>query len=74
MVADDEANGRLKQLYSNRKTNKMDHILKIHSLDPPTLESHVQLYRYLMFSPSQLSRAEREMIAVVVSVRNQCHY
>jgi alkylhydroperoxidase family enzyme len=77
MFEENEVGGRLKQLFksfSNPKTHKMDHILKIHSLDPPTLEYHVQLYRYLMFNPSQLSRAEKEMIAVAVSVQNKCHY
>ena len=52
----------------------MDHILKIHSLDPPSMETHFQMYRGLMFGPSELSRKEREMIAVAVSVENSCHY
>jgi AhpD family alkylhydroperoxidase len=27
-----------------------------------------------MFAPSELSRAERELLAVVVSRANDCHY
>jgi AhpD family alkylhydroperoxidase len=27
-----------------------------------------------MFGPSELSRADRELLAVVVSVANDCHY
>ena len=53
---------------------KMDHILKIHSLDPQTMVDHYQMYRSLMFGKSELTRMEREKIAVVVSVANKCHY
>jgi alkylhydroperoxidase family enzyme len=51
-----------------------DNILNIHSLHPESLEGHYSLYRTLMYGHSPLSRAEREMLAVVVSVRNECHY
>ena len=52
----------------------LDNILRIHSLKPRSLQVHYDLYRYLMYGPSELSRAEREMIAVVVSRVNHCHY
>jgi alkylhydroperoxidase family enzyme len=77
MIPENEAQGELADLYEKYKSRKhglIDHILKIHSLDPPTMESHIQMYRQLMFGPSELSRKEREMIAVVVSVENSCHY
>jgi alkylhydroperoxidase family enzyme len=32
------------------------------------------LYAAIMFGPSELSRADRELLAVVVSVANDCHY
>ncbi len=32
------------------------------------------LYRAVMFGPSELSRTERELLAVVVSNANDCHY
>lgn len=35
---------------------------------------HMDLYMEIMFSKSPLSRAEREMIAVVVSAANGCEY
>ena len=32
------------------------------------------MYLAVMFGKSDLSRAQREMLAVVVSAANQCHY
>jgi alkylhydroperoxidase family enzyme len=52
----------------------VDHILKIHSLNPESLEGHHRYYDHIMRGPSGLSRAEREMIAVVVSAANDCFY
>ncbi len=52
----------------------LDHILKIHSLNPESMRGHYELYRHLMRGPSGLSRAEREMIAVAVSAENECFY
>lgn len=49
-------------------------ILKIHSLHPGVMTAHLELYRELMFGPSELSRVERELIATAVSVFNGCHY
>ena len=51
-----------------------DNILRIHSLNPRSLQVHYDLYRHLMHGPSDLTRVEREMIAVVVSRANACHY
>lgn len=50
------------------------HILQVQSLDAKALDLHYSLYRHLMFGRSPLSRAEREMIAVVVSRVNRCKY
>ena len=52
----------------------VDNILKIHSLSPASLRAHVLLYKTLMHGPSPLTRAQREMIGVVASVANHCHY
>jgi hypothetical protein len=65
-IDEDKATGELKDLFSRCGTRfGMDHILKIHSLNPESLEHHYQLYQH---------RAEREMIAVVVSKTNDCFY
>lgn len=50
------------------------HILQIQSLHPKALRAHFDLYRALMFGSSPLSRAERELIATIVSAENGCHY
>lgn len=52
----------------------VDNILKIHSLDPEALRLHCDLSKHLMADKSVLSRMQREMIAVVVSAANNCHY
>ena len=51
-----------------------DNIIRIHGVNPPTMRQHVDLYRQLMYGPGPLSRIQREMIAVVVSAENECHY
>ena len=74
-IPEDEAEGRLVELYASYAGEEgLDHILKIHSLNPPSMEGHMRYYAHLMRGPSGLSRAEREMIAVVVSVENGCRY
>lgn len=49
-------------------------ILAIHSLSPPVMLAHLELYREVQFGASELTRREREMMAVAVSVTNHCHY
>lgn len=51
-----------------------DNILRIHGVHSRTMKQHYELYRELMYGPGPLSRAQREMIAVVVSARNDCFY
>lgn len=75
-ISESEATGRLRELYEKVEEpwGGVDSILKIHSLNPASLEAHYELYATLMRGPSELSRAEREMIAVVASKANRCHY
>ena len=49
-------------------------IVKIKSLNALALKHSLSLYSTLMRGPSPLSRAQREMLAVVVSKTNDCHY
>lgn len=73
---DSEAQGQLRQIYDAVKAQrgKVARILSVHSLDPPALSHHLDLYMHLMFSPGPLSRREREAIAVTVSAANGCAY
>ena len=76
MIPEDEAQDQLKVYYKKYGDpfEGVDNILKILRLDPPSLRYHYDLYKHLMTGPSGLSRMQREMIAVVVSRVNRCHY
>ena len=71
-----EAEGNLKAEYdqAERRAGRIYNILKIMSRSPGALKASMDLYRATMFGPSELSRAQREMLAVVVSAANHCHY
>ena len=51
-----------------------DHIVRIHGVHPAVMRLHYALYEEVMRGPGPLSRVQREMIAVVVSCANDCHY
>lgn len=76
VIEPDEASGTLKEIYEDlrQKRGKLARIHKIQSLNPETIVTHMELYMSIMFSQSPLSRAQREMMAVVVSAANQCEY
>jgi uncharacterized peroxidase-related enzyme len=76
MILPAEAAGELRQQYQRMhdSAGNVANILQVHSLNPAALRAHFDLYRTLMFGRSPLSRAQREMIAVVVSKTNGCHY
>ena len=76
MISKDKANDRLRELYEKYSgpEGDLDHIIKIHSLNPASLQGHVDFYKTLMRGRSPLSRIQREMLAVVVSAANRCHY
>ena len=72
-----EPDPKLADLYERNRDPRhdaVDNILRIHGYNPPSLEGHLALYKALMFGRSELSRKQREMIAVVVSEANECHY
>ncbi len=71
-----EASGELAQQYERMREpdGTVDNILSIHSLNPASLRAHFDFYKVCMYGRSELSRAQREMIAVVVSAVNHCHY
>ncbi len=52
----------------------VDNIIRVHSLNPLSMGHHVQLYSHLMRGPSDLTRIQREMIALAVSAANDCYY
>ena len=76
VVGDAEATGPLKAHYEAavRRAGKVYGIVRLMSPNPAVLEASMNQYRAIMFGESPLSRARREMLAVVTSVVNGCHY
>ncbi len=72
----EESDGELKSIYDEMiaKRGKLSEVVKIQSLHPSSIKGHIDFYMDIMFSKTSLSRAEKEMIAVVVSVANGCVY
>ena len=76
-VAPESATGLLKRLYDAAVTRagKVFNVIRLQSPRPEVLRLSTQLYLEVMVSPkSPLSRAQRELIATVVSRANDCHY
>jgi len=70
-----DADGELAEIYAQEKIDwGVDNILKIHSINVLSLKAHLILYRTLLYGKSGLTRSQREMIGVVVSALNRCHY
>ncbi len=77
VIGEKEATGELKRLYDHvldGGDEAVDNILSIHSLHPKTLEAHLMMYEELMKGENNLSKAQREMIGVLVSSLNACTY
>jgi len=77
-VPDDEwIRGPLEDLYAkvvDPTHGRVDHIMSIHSLNPKALGAHLGVYGSAMSSTATLRKVEREMVAMVVSQVNGCHY
>jgi len=58
----------------DRTYQRVDNIMAIHSLNPAALAAHNALYTSAMTGTATLRKVEREMIAMVVSLENHCHY
>ncbi len=76
-ISPEDATGLLQRLYESatRRAGKVFNILRLQSLRPEVLSSSTRLYAELMHAAGGgLTRAQREMIATVVSRANDCHY
>ncbi|HVB67910.1 MAG TPA: peroxidase-related enzyme [Acetobacteraceae bacterium] len=49
-------------------------VFSAYSLKPQRLRNFMAMYNEIMLAPSNLSKLEREMVAVVVSSANRCYY
>jgi uncharacterized peroxidase-related enzyme len=59
---------------ADEKLGFVPNVLRVYSLRPSHLELWNAFYDDLMRGESGLTRPQREMIAVVVSTSNRCHY
>ena len=75
-IPDDQAQGLLKEQYEAalKRAGRVFNIVRVMSLNAPLLRDSMAFYITLMKGPSPLRRAQREMIATVVSSEVGCHY
>ena len=75
-IPPEKATGPLARIYeaAMKRAGRVFHILRVQSLNAKTLQASMGLYVSSMHGESPLTRAQREMIAVVVSAANECHY
>ena len=71
-----EADPALRQAYKSveQRRGGVANIVAVHSVHPEVMLAHTALYQEIMFAASELTRTERETVAVAVSSTNRCHY
>ncbi len=76
VISCEKAEGRLKEIYDQLmgSRGKLARVHQIQSLRPESIVRHMDLYMEIMYSRSELSRAERELSGTVVSMENGCDY
>lgn len=77
MIADDAAEGRLKELLDLARTphGTVDTVMRLHSLRPETMNGHVTLYRSVLHNKANtLPFWFLEVIASYTSILNDCTY
>ncbi|MDG2427486.1 MAG: hypothetical protein P8M16_03580 [Acidimicrobiales bacterium] len=76
-IREDEWDGPLANLLTavvDPGHDRVDNIMQIHSLNPQAMTAHVGLYRSAMTGTKTLRKVERELLALIVSRYNDCHY
>jgi alkylhydroperoxidase family enzyme len=76
LIEPDDASGPLKEEYDAAigRAGKVFNIVKAMSLNAEVLNRSMEMYKAIMFGPSRLTRAERELLATVTSRNNECRY
>lgn len=78
MVPEDEATGRVKEIYDEIKQSLgidfVPNMYKLMATKPSFLEANWHRVRAIMVEPGQLDRLTREIIAVAVSAVVGCEY
>ena len=62
------------QIAFDDRVDDRDNIIRVHGIHGRTMRHHYELYVELMRGPGPLSSFRRELIALVVSATNGCHY
>jgi hypothetical protein len=75
-IPPEDADGPLRASYERAiaRAGRVFGIVRTMSLSPSILDASIELYRKVLFAKEGLSRIRREMLAVVVSATNACHY
>lgn len=76
LVSDEDATGRIARCFdaARKRAGRVYGIVRAMSLAPAVLDSSMALYQRIMFASQGLERYQREMLGVVVSTANDCHY
>ena len=77
VIPDDSWDGALGDIYPrvvDRLYGRVDNIMAVHSLNPRGMAAHLGLYESAMAGTATLRKVEREFIALVVSLENDCHF
>ena len=72
----ENSSGLLKKEYEKgiRRAGRLWKVLTIQSQTPEILEDSMRLYGSTMYGNSKITRFDRELLAVVTSVANECEY
>jgi alkylhydroperoxidase family enzyme len=75
-ISTGEADGPLRASYDRAvaRAGRVFHIVSSMSMSPRMLDASMGLYLEVMHGSGGISRRRREMLAVVVSATNACHY
>ncbi|MGC6488827.1 MAG: carboxymuconolactone decarboxylase family protein [Planctomycetota bacterium] len=75
-VSDEEATGACKRQLdaARQRAGRVWNIVRAMTPNPDVLRASMQLYQAVMYGASDLSRRQRELLAVVVSRANGCTY
>ena len=65
---------RLLAAHADRRTGEVDEILSVHTLAAEGLRAHLAVYTSAMRGTEGLPKVDRELVALVVSLLNGCHY
>lgn len=75
-VPPEDADGSLRASYSAAvaRAGRVYQIVRMMSVAPKVLDASIGVYLAIMHARAGLSRRQRELLAVVTSAVNKCHY